>query len=155
MKLPISLIAAISLGLTYMARADNDSHLAAQEYRWVTVNGPYACTTEQDVQRIVAHPTDAIELQLVENLRCYYLIPGTIVQVIKEDPAYGMSEMQLAGITRSLWTYTRFLSKHPIRDTYGTIETPEESGLMPNRPQQLSRVSSHSPTPRTGPNGAP
>jgi|ERR1700736_83402 hypothetical protein len=155
MKLALSVMIAVGLSLTSPALADEYNDWATQGYRWVTVNGPYACTTEQDVQRIVAHPTDAIELQLVENLRCYYLIPGTIVQVIKEDPAYGMSEMQLAGITRSLWTYTRFLSKHPIRDTYGTIETPEESGLMPNRPQQLSRVSSHSPTPRTGPNGAP
>ena len=69
--------------------------------------------------------------QVVENIQCYYLIPGTIVQVIKEDPARGMSEMRLGSITTPLWTYTRFLSKHPVKDTYGVIETPENSGLIP------------------------
>ena len=42
----------------------------------------------------------------------------------------GMSEILLAGITRSLWTYTRFLSARPIRDTYGTVETPDNAGLV-------------------------
>ena len=68
---------------------------------------------------------------MVEDIRCYYLIPGTIVQVIKEDSANGMSKVRLGSVSRSLWTYTRFLSKHPVRDTYGMIETPENSGLMP------------------------
>jgi len=131
MKLAISVITAICLSLTCAALADNYNDLAAQGYRWVTVDGPYACTTEQDVERIVAHRTDATELQLVQNIQCYYLIPGTIVQVIKEDPARGMSEMRLGAITRSLWTYTRFLSKHPVQDTYGVIQTPTNSDLTP------------------------
>ena len=111
--------------------ADKYSDLAAQGYRWVTVNGPYACHIEQDVERIITHHTDATELEVVQNIQCYYLIPGTIVQVIKEDPARGMSEMRLGSITRSLWTYSRFLSKRPVKDTYGVIETPENSGLIP------------------------
>ncbi len=147
MKLTISLIAAVSLSLTGMARADNYSHLAAQEYRWVTVDGPYACTTEQDVQRIVGHRTDATELEVVENIRCYYLIPVTIVQVIKENPADGMSEMRLASVTRPLWTYTRFLSKHPIPDAYGITETPENSGLLPRTDRAVSSRSSGISTP--------
>jgi hypothetical protein len=122
---------AVGLGLICTALADNYSDLAAQGYRWVTVNGPYACATDQDVQRIVGHHTDETELHMVEDIRCYYLIPGTIVQVIKEDSANGMSKVRLGSVSRSLWTYTRFLSKHPVRDTYGTIETPENSGLMP------------------------
>ena len=73
--------------------------LAAKGYRWVTVNGPYACKTEEDAERIAAHHTDAIELQVVENIECYYLIPGTIVQVIKEDPPRGISEIRLGSIT--------------------------------------------------------
>jgi hypothetical protein len=55
-------MALVSLGLTFTAFADKYSDLAAQGYRWATVNGPYACTTEQDVQRITAHHTDATEL---------------------------------------------------------------------------------------------
>jgi hypothetical protein len=132
MKLGISVITAISLSLTWTVLGDNYGDLAAQGFRWVTVDGPYACTNEQDVRRIVGHRTDAIELEMVENIRCYYLIPGTIVQVINEDPARGMSQMRLGSITRPLWTYTRFLSKRPVADTYGTIQRPEECGLMPN-----------------------
>ena len=132
MKLLISFMTAVSLGLACTVLGDdNYSALAAQGYRWVTINGPYACNTEQGVERIVARHTDATELQVVENIECYYLIPGTIVQVIKEDPARGMSEMRLGSIARSLWTYTIFLSKHPVKDTYGVIETPENSGLIP------------------------
>jgi hypothetical protein len=132
MKLLISFMTAVSLGLACTVLGDdNYSALAAQGYRWVTVNGPYACNTEQDVERITAHHTDATELEVVQNIQCYYLIPGTIVQVIKEDPTRGMSEIRLGSITRSLWTYSRFLSKHPVRDTYGVIETPENSGLIP------------------------
>ena len=35
---------AVSLGLRCTAFADNYSDLAAQGYRWATVDGPYACT---------------------------------------------------------------------------------------------------------------
>jgi hypothetical protein len=132
MKLLFSFMTAVSLGLTCtVLGGDNYSALAAQGYRWVTVNGPYACTTEQDAKRIAALTTDAIELQVVENIECYYLIPGAIVQVVEEDPAHGISEIRLGSITRSLWTYSRFLSKRPVKDTYGVIETPENSGLIP------------------------
>ncbi len=49
---------AVGLGLSSTALADNYGDLAAQGYRWITVNGPYACGTDQDVQRIVAHDTE-------------------------------------------------------------------------------------------------
>jgi hypothetical protein len=57
--------------------------LAAKGYRWATADGPYGCTTEQAVQQITSHRTDAIEMQMSQNLEAYYLIPGTIVQVLK------------------------------------------------------------------------
>jgi hypothetical protein len=141
MKSLLFLMTAVSLGLTATGFADNYSDLAAQGYRWVVVNGPYACITEQDVERITTHHTDATELQVVESIECYYLIPGTIVQVIRKDPARGMSEMRLASISRSLWTYSRFVSKRPVRDTYGVIETPDNSGLSPTADRQLSQNS--------------
>jgi hypothetical protein len=131
MKLAISVLTAVSLGLICTARADQYSDLAAKGYRWVIVNGPYACTSEEDVQRITTHHTDETELHLVENVRCYYLVPGTIAQIIKEDPTRGMSEMRLGSIITPLWTYTIFLSKHPVQDTCGVIETAENAGLIP------------------------
>ncbi|MGA8657522.1 MAG: hypothetical protein WB586_15350 [Chthoniobacterales bacterium] len=149
MKLAISVVTAVTFGLTCAALADEYNDLAAQGYRWVTVDGPYACTTEQDVQRITAHRTDATELQVVETIRCYYLIPGTIVQVIKDDPANGMSEMRLPIVTRttSLWTHTRFLSKHPVPDIYGHTETPENSGLLPKADRAVISPFSANSTP--------
>jgi hypothetical protein len=157
MKLVISFMAAVSLGLICTVIGDdNYAALAAQGYRWVKVNGPYACNIEQDVERITAHHTDAAELQVVQNIQCYYLIPGTIVQVIKEDPARGMSEMCLGSVTRSLWTYSRFLSKRPVKDTYGIIETPENSGLIPTADTAIvPELPSNSSTARTRSNGNP
>jgi hypothetical protein len=39
----------------------------------------------------------------------------------------------LAGILRPLWTYTKFLSASPVRDTYGIVETPDNAGLVDPR----------------------
>jgi hypothetical protein len=108
--------------------------LVAKGYRWVTVDGPYACVSEQDVRQITSdHTDDSRELHMVENLQAYYLIPGTLARVIQDDRANGMSEILLAGITRLLWTYTKFLTARPIQDTYGVIETPDTAGLVDPR----------------------
>ena len=155
MKLAIFLMTAVGLSLTCTALADHYKDLAAQGYRWVTVNGPYACETEQDLQRIVAHRTDATELEAVQNIQCYYLIPGTVVQVIDEDPARSMSKIRLGSIIKSLWTYNRFLSKQPIQDTYGNIETPEECGLIPRAEAAVTPLPLDSSTTRTQSNGTP
>jgi hypothetical protein len=104
MKLLISFMTAVSLGLTCTCTVfggSSYSALAAQGYRWVAINGPYACITEQDAMRIAARDTDAAELQVVESIECYYLIPGTIVQLIKQDPVRGISEIHLGSINRT------------------------------------------------------
>jgi len=160
MKLRILVFTAISFGLTCAAFATNYSDLVTQGYRWITIDGPFACDSEQDVQRITGHRTDAVELQMIENLQAHYLIPGTLVQVVQDDAATGMSQIRLGGITRDLWTYTRFLSKRPIEDPYGVIENPENSGLIPTETTGVSQMSgqpeamptsSASPTPSTSP----
>jgi hypothetical protein len=157
MKLLIYFMTAISLGLTStVLGGDNYTALAAQGYRWVIVNGPYACHIEQDVERITTHHTDETELEVVQNIQCYYLIPGTIVQVIKEDPARGMSEIRSASITSSLWTYSRFLREHPVPDTYGVMETPENSGLIPTADRaSVSELPADRSTARNRPNRNP
>ena len=131
MKMLLSFITAISVNFVGSALATDYDSLAAQGYRWVIVNGPYACFKEEDVERIVAHHTDATELDVVQNAACYYLIPGTIAKVISEDPARGIAQIQLGNITLRLWTYSRYLSKSPIPDTYGVIETPESADPAP------------------------
>jgi hypothetical protein len=130
MKRAISLTTVASFAFLYAACGDNHSDWAEQGYRWVNVDGPYACATERDVEVMTTNRTDATELQMIESARCYYLIPGSIVQIIDEDRGRGMSEMRIPGVTRYLWTYTRFLSKHPIRDADAVIETPENSHFI-------------------------
>jgi hypothetical protein len=59
-------------------------------------------------------------------------LPGIIVKVVKEDRATGMSKVDLGGLIKPLWTYTKFLTARPVRDSYGIIEMPENSGLITN-----------------------
>ena len=103
--------------------------LVGKGYRWVTVNG-YACVTEKEVRQVTGSHSDSTELHLVEDGGAYYLIPGTLVRVTRDDHANGMSEIRLGGITSPRWTYTRFLSARPIRDIYGISETPDTAGLV-------------------------
>jgi hypothetical protein len=155
MKLKILGVSAFAVALTCSAFAADYKKLAAEGYRWVTTDGPYACTTEQAVQRITSHRTDAIEMQMSQNLEAYYLIPGTIVQVLKNDPATEMSQIQFGGITQPLWTYTRFLSASPIVDTYGDIQTPENSGLIANAETGIMKIQPGAPTAMPTPAAAP
>jgi hypothetical protein len=154
MKFGIHILAAI-LCLNCIAFADNYSAWVAQGYRWVNVNGPYACISEQQVQQITGRHSDQTELQMLQNVQAYYLIPGTIALVIKEDSATGMSQMRLSGITTPLWTYTRFLSKHPVRDALGNTQTPQTSFLTPTTDtgtnSNVPSSSAASPTPAGSP----
>jgi hypothetical protein len=129
-KIRLLVFTLFGFSLTCAAWAGDYRDLVAKGYRWVTVNGPYACPTEPDVRHVTGDPTDATELQMVEDGTAYYLIPGTLVQIVKNDPAKGMSKILLGGITRPLWTYTKYLSAGPIHDTYGIVETPETSGFI-------------------------
>jgi hypothetical protein len=144
MRNPMLVISVIGLSLTCTTCADDlpqigysvrtpVKDLVAKGYRWVAVNGPYACATEQDLRRITSDHTDSTELHMVENLQAYYLIPGALARVIRDDHANGMSEILLAGILTPLWTYTKFLTARPIEDTYGVIETPDNAGLVDPR----------------------
>jgi hypothetical protein len=153
MKLAILIVMAISVGLSCTAPADNYDTLAAKGYRWVAIHGPYASTTKQGVQRISDHRAGLTESQILEDAQAFYLIPGRIVQIIKEDPATGMSQVQMGGFTTFLWTYSRFLSKRPIRDIYGVVETPENSALVPNPGTAITPSLDGQPVPATRENG--
>jgi hypothetical protein len=139
MKIRLLAVSLIGLSLLGSALADDlpgigysegTPDLAAKGYRWVTVDGPYACASEQEVRNIASQRTDLAELQMVEEGRAYYLVPGTLVRVTSEDQANGMSGILLGGIAKPLWTYTRFLTARPIRDIYGIVETPDTAGLI-------------------------
>ena len=95
MRVPTIVLAAAAVGLGSTASADPYKDLAAQGYRWVAVDGPYACPSKDDLREITKHRTDRAELEMVQDLRAYYLIRGVIIQVVQEDAASGMSEIHL------------------------------------------------------------
>jgi hypothetical protein len=68
MKLAISIVTAISLGLNCRAPADNYDTLAAKGYRWVAIHGPYASTTKEGVERITNHRTGSTESQIIAGV---------------------------------------------------------------------------------------
>jgi hypothetical protein len=107
----------------------------------VTVDGPYGCPSKADLQQITKNRTDDAELAMVGQLRAYYLIPGNVVQVVQEDTVSGMSKIRAAGIVKDLWTFTKFLSRRPIKDTYGVIEIPETVTFIPD--DHISRYGSN------------
>jgi hypothetical protein len=144
MRVPIIVLAAAAVGLGSTASADPYKDSAAQGYRWVAVDGPYACPSKADLREITRHRTDLLEVKMVSDLRAYYLIRGVIIQVTQEDTASGMSEIHLPGGFKTFWTLTRFLSRSPIRDTWGVMETPTTSSMM-LRGQTESTLS---PTPK-------
>jgi hypothetical protein len=143
-------LVATAMTLTTTAAENKYDELVAKGFRWATADGPYACVSKEDAHRMANNPGDAVELKMIEQVKAYYLTPGTIVQVIEEDPRTGTSKIRLAGITTDLWTLTRFLTKHPIKDTYGVIETPETSGLIPSASPVLD--AGPSPAPAFSPN---
>lgn len=113
------------------AHGQNYDDLVAQGYRWVNVDGPYACPTKEDLREITSNPSAINKVHMVEQIRAYFLIQGALVKVIQEDRSTGMAQIRMAGITIDLWTFSKFLSKRPIADTYSVIETPEAAGLVP------------------------
>jgi hypothetical protein len=83
MRVPTIVLAVAAVGLGFTASADPNKDLTAQGYRWVAVDGPYACPSKDDLQEITRHRTDLLEVKMVSDLRAYYLIRGVIVQVLQ------------------------------------------------------------------------
>jgi hypothetical protein len=127
MKVPTLLSVAVAVLLTSRGFAAPYGDLATKGYRWVNTNGPYACPSKDDLRQIIKHRTDEAEVEMIQQLRAYYLIEGAVVQVVLEDAASGMSQIHSAGIGPDVWTLSKFLSEHPIRNTDGEIEVPLRS----------------------------
>jgi hypothetical protein len=139
----IGMLAVSVIGLSFIGGALADglpqmgnipripvTELVEKGYRWATVNGSYACATEREVRQITNDRSDLTELHMVEDGGAYYLIPVTLVRVIRDNQANGMSEILLGGIEKPLLTYNKFLTARAIRDIYGIVETPDTAGLI-------------------------
>jgi hypothetical protein len=160
--LAILSVTAAVIGLMAAGLTANYDDLAAKGYRWVTVDGPYGCPSKDDLQQIIKKPTDETELQMIKQHRAYYLLRGDIVKLVQEDAASGLSRIYVAGITTDLWTLTKFLSKRPVENAFGVVETPETSGLIPIQTERIAEslkqagvtpTSSASSTPHSDGNG--
>jgi hypothetical protein len=153
MKALTMILAAVAAGLAPTALADPYKNLAAQGYRWVSVDGPYACRSKDDLREISKHPTDLIGFRMVQERGAYYLIQGQIVQIDQVDAAAGMSQMHVPGHPAKVWTLSRFLSREPIRDASGIFETLTTLNMMPNEQMGVPAASpdttaTSSPTPK-------
>jgi hypothetical protein len=124
MKIATLLSLAAAAGLQSGALATPYDELAVNGYRWVTIDGPYASPSKDDLRLIIKHRADDT---VIERLRAYYLIEGAIVQVVQQDAAAGMSKIHSAEIGPDVWTLTTFLSKRPIKNIDGEIEVPQRS----------------------------
>ena len=82
---------AVMIASTGFARDYNS--LVAEGYRWVRINGPYACPTKEDLRDISRQRSEINKLHMVEELRAYFLIRGALVRVIKEDASTGMARV--------------------------------------------------------------
>ena len=86
-------IAAAAILPSLSAFADKYDDLATEGYRWVTTDGPFACTSKDDANRISKDQSDQNTLRMVRNGGVYFLIRGVIVRVVQEDKASGFSQV--------------------------------------------------------------
>jgi hypothetical protein len=147
------ILAAVAAGLAPTASADPYKNLAAQGYRWASVDGPYACRSKDDLREISKHPSDLIGFRMVQERGAYYLIQGQIVQIDQEDAVAGMSQIHVPGHPMKVWTLTRFLSRQPIRDASGIFETLTTLNMVPTEQMGIPAASpdttaTSSPTPK-------
>jgi hypothetical protein len=150
--LTILLAPILAVGMASTALGGDYKDLVAEGYRWVAIDGPYACPTKEDLRDITRDPSDINKLHMVEELRAYFLIQGALVKVIQEDPSTGMAQVHAAGIIIDLWTYNKFLTSRPMKDAYAKIETPETSGLIPaDTSAEMGAVQGVSETPTPWP----
>ena len=136
-------VATVAVGLASAGLAASYDDLIRQGYRWVTVDGPLACVSKDDLRQMLDKPSDELKLKMVEEIRAYFLIRGSVVRVVTEETSSGLSQINIPGITQNLWTLTKFLTKQPIKDIIGRIETP---GML----EGASPTPTESPTPTPG-----
>jgi hypothetical protein len=119
-----AVLAAMALAST--GWATDYAGWVAKGYRWSRVSGPYAYLTRQDAKNNVRPGKHESEVAR----RAYYLRPGKVVLVVKTDPAAGLSEIRIGGVTSDLWTATRNLSTRPVKNFRGQVESPARAGIL-------------------------
>jgi hypothetical protein len=140
MKIPILSLAILAvLGIPRVTLADDYQAWVAQGYRWSAVSGLHAYRNKDDAKN---ERSRREKKSVSEEVRyAYFMRPGKVVLVVATDAADGLSQIRMGGISSDLWTPTKYLSKSPVKNSVGKIETPGMAGIMPVT----------SPTPGLGP----
>jgi hypothetical protein len=86
-------IGAVTIWLTSIGFSDQYDDLVKKGYRWITSDGPFACRSKEDLQRIIKDQSDENTLRMVSRGGVYFLIQGVIVQVAQEDKTSGPAQM--------------------------------------------------------------
>ena len=76
MKLRTIVGIGAAVWLTSSVLADQYDDLVAKGYRWVTTDGPFACISKDDLNRIIKNRSDENTLRMVEKGGVYFLIRG-------------------------------------------------------------------------------
>jgi hypothetical protein len=147
------------------ATATDFKALAEEGYRWVRVNGPYATPNKNDAAKLADAKNASSDVELQDKTHAYFLLPGMLVFVLENDTAAGLSRVRASGIVVDLWTETKYLSDHPLKDSYGVTETPDSSGLghlgsptpspSPNSDASLLNPATEGPNPLLSPSPTP
>jgi hypothetical protein len=130
MKIPILALAIlVVLGILPAALGDDYKGWAAQGYRWSLVSGLHAYRNKDDAKNERSRRENK---SVSEEVRyAYYLRPGKVVLIVATDAAGGLSKIRMGGISTDLWTPTKYLSAHPVKNSVGKIETPDMAGILP------------------------
>ena len=124
MKLPILslvVLAIVVIGSTSLA-ADY-TEWVAKGYRWSEVHGRVAFVKKEEALSAGNHSKSDT------TGHGYYLRPGKLVLVVETDDVSGLSRIRMNGAASPLWTATKNLSTHPVKNARGVIESPESTGL--------------------------
>ena len=98
-------VATVAVGLASAGLAASYDDLIRQGYRWVTVDGPLACVSKDDLRQMLDKPSDELKLKMVEEIRAYFLIRGSVVRVVTEETSSGLSQINMPNNAESLDTH--------------------------------------------------
>jgi hypothetical protein len=116
------------VGLASTSLAADYAEWVAKGYRWSLINGPYAYVTKEDAKNGGSRFVGKSVSETIDH--AYYLRPGKVVLVVETEPGSGLSKIRMGGVVEDLWTATRNLSRRPLADMLGTIETPDTQGIL-------------------------
>jgi hypothetical protein len=136
-------------GLASTGLATDYADWVAKGYRWSVVNGPYAYIAKDDAKNERSRASNKSVSEVIGH--AYYLRPGKVVLIVETDAAAGLSKIRIGGVASDLWTAIQNLSPHPVRNTMGTIETPDMTGILETSGATPSPVSSATPAASVSP----